>query len=163
MPASAGDVRKAGSIPGLGRFPGGGHATHCRTEGPGGPQSTGSPTRLKLLNRRGINGSLSPGTAVCPPRPPRHALTPQRREEQRAQALHTVSAQSMCKHGPTGVSFVPCRVSCSPHPRSGDFLYVVSLQICYNPVIPVQSEWDFGLFPNRLKKKKKDVFGCTES
>ena len=28
LPASAGDVREAGSIPGLERSPGGGHATH---------------------------------------------------------------------------------------------------------------------------------------
>ena len=27
-PANAGDIREAGSIPGLGRSPGGGHATH---------------------------------------------------------------------------------------------------------------------------------------
>ena len=64
----------------------------------------------------------------------------------------------MCKHGPTGVSLVPCRVSCSPHPLSGDFLYVVSLQICYNPVIPVQSEWGLGLFTNLFKKKKRRVW-----
>ena len=27
-PADAGDIREAGSVPGLGRSPGGGHATH---------------------------------------------------------------------------------------------------------------------------------------
>ena len=49
-PASAGDVRDVGSIPGLGRSPGGGHGNHCRilpwripwTEEPGGLQSIGS-------------------------------------------------------------------------------------------------------------------------
>ena len=49
LPANAGDVRDAGSIPGLGRFPGGGNATHSsilawripRTEEPGGLQSIG--------------------------------------------------------------------------------------------------------------------------
>ena len=48
-PASAGDVRDLGSVPGLGRCPGGGHATHSSTlawripwaEEPGGLQSTG--------------------------------------------------------------------------------------------------------------------------
>ena len=49
-PAEAGDVRDAGSILGLGRSPGGGHATHSSilawripwTEEPGGIQSIGS-------------------------------------------------------------------------------------------------------------------------
>ena len=49
-PASAGDVRDVGSIPGLGRSPAGGHATHSSilawripwTEEPGGLQSMGS-------------------------------------------------------------------------------------------------------------------------
>ena len=49
-PASAGDIRDAGSIPGLGRSPGEGQATHSSilawripwTEQPGGSQSTGS-------------------------------------------------------------------------------------------------------------------------
>ena len=48
-PAEAGDVRDAGSILGLGRSPGGGHATHSSilawripwTEEPGGIQSMG--------------------------------------------------------------------------------------------------------------------------
>ena len=50
LPAKAGDVRDAGSVPGLGRSPGEGMATHSsilawripRTEQPGGLQSTGS-------------------------------------------------------------------------------------------------------------------------
>ena len=50
LPASAGDVRDAGSIPGRGRSPGEGMATHASTlawkipwtEEPGGLQSTGS-------------------------------------------------------------------------------------------------------------------------
>ena len=45
-PANAGDIRDAGSIPGLGRSPGGGHGHHSRilpwriprTEDPGGLQ-----------------------------------------------------------------------------------------------------------------------------
>ena len=48
--ASAGDTRAAGSVPGWGRFPGGGMATHSSilawripwTEEPGGLQSIGS-------------------------------------------------------------------------------------------------------------------------
>ena len=50
LPVSAGDIRDRGSIPGLGRSPGGGQATHSgilawripRTEEPGGLQSMGS-------------------------------------------------------------------------------------------------------------------------
>ena len=48
MPANAGDTREVGSIPGLGRFPGGGMATHSSileialTEEPGKLQSMGS-------------------------------------------------------------------------------------------------------------------------
>ena len=53
LPANAGDVRDAGSIPGLERFPGGGNATHFsilawripQTEEPGGLQSIG-PLRV---------------------------------------------------------------------------------------------------------------------
>ena len=49
-PAYAGDIRDMSSIPGSGRFPGGGHVTHSSilawripwTEEPGKPQSTGS-------------------------------------------------------------------------------------------------------------------------
>ena len=49
-PTNAGDVRDVGSIPGLGRSPAGGHATHSSilawripwTEEPGGLQSIGS-------------------------------------------------------------------------------------------------------------------------
>ena len=49
LPANAGEVRDAGSIPGLGRFPGEGMATHSRilawripwTEEPDGLQSLG--------------------------------------------------------------------------------------------------------------------------
>ena len=49
-PANAGDVRDMGSIPGSGRSPGGGHATHSRflawkipwTEEPGRLQFMGS-------------------------------------------------------------------------------------------------------------------------
>ena len=49
-PANAGDIRDAGLIPGLGRSPGGGMATHSSilawrilwTEEPGGLPSTGS-------------------------------------------------------------------------------------------------------------------------
>ena len=48
LPASAGDIRNVGSIPGSGRSLGGGHATHSSTlawripwtEEPGGLQST---------------------------------------------------------------------------------------------------------------------------
>ena len=47
LPANAGDLRTVGSIPGLGRSPGGGHVTHSSilswripwTEEPGGLQS----------------------------------------------------------------------------------------------------------------------------
>ena len=50
LPANAGDVREVGSIPGSGRSPGGGMATHSSilawripwTEEPGGLQSMGS-------------------------------------------------------------------------------------------------------------------------
>ena len=50
LPAKAGDVREVGSIPGSGRSPGGGMATHSSilawripwTEEPGGLQSMGS-------------------------------------------------------------------------------------------------------------------------
>ena len=50
LPANAGDIRDVGSIPGLGRSPGEGNATHSsilaweipQTEGPGGLQSKGS-------------------------------------------------------------------------------------------------------------------------
>ena len=50
LPANAGDIRDMGLIPGLGRAPGGGHATQSRilawripyTEEPGGLQSMGS-------------------------------------------------------------------------------------------------------------------------
>ena len=48
LPASAGDVRDMGSIPGLGRFPGGGHGNPLQYSclenpmEPGGLQSTGS-------------------------------------------------------------------------------------------------------------------------
>ena len=49
LPANAGDLRDSGSIPGLGRSPGGGNATHSSilawrvpwTEEPGGLQSIG--------------------------------------------------------------------------------------------------------------------------
>ena len=49
-PANSGDIRDAGSVPGLGRSPGGGMATHSCvfvwrilwTEEPGGLQSIGS-------------------------------------------------------------------------------------------------------------------------
>ena len=49
LPANAGDIRDAGSIPGLGRFPGGGHGNPLQysclenpwTEEPGGLQSIG--------------------------------------------------------------------------------------------------------------------------
>ena len=52
LPVSAGDIRDRGSIPGLGRSPGGGQATHSSilawrvpwTEEPGWPQSIGSQT-----------------------------------------------------------------------------------------------------------------------
>ena len=48
-PANAGDIRDTGSIPGLGRSPGGGHGNplqysfleNTRTEKPGGLHSTG--------------------------------------------------------------------------------------------------------------------------
>ena len=48
-PDNAADVTDSGSIPGLGRYPGGSRATHSSilawripwTEGPGGQQSTG--------------------------------------------------------------------------------------------------------------------------
>jgi len=57
LPANAGDIRDSGSIPGLGRSPGGGMATHSRiliwtipwTEEPGGLQSM-EPQRLKQLS-----------------------------------------------------------------------------------------------------------------
>ena len=50
LPASAGDVRDVGSVPGLGRSPGGGHDNHSSilawrvpwTQEPGGLQSMGS-------------------------------------------------------------------------------------------------------------------------
>ena len=50
LPADARDIRNAGMIPGLGRFPGGGNATHFSslawripwTEEPGGLQFTKS-------------------------------------------------------------------------------------------------------------------------
>ena len=56
MPANAGDVRDVGSIPGLGRFPGGGTATHSSilawripwTEEPGRLQSMGSQSWTRL-------------------------------------------------------------------------------------------------------------------
>ena len=49
LPANAGDVKDVGSLPGLGRSPGGGMATHSYilaweipwTEKPGGPQFMG--------------------------------------------------------------------------------------------------------------------------
>ena len=52
LPANAGDIRDEGSIPGSGRSPGGGMATHSSilawriawTEEPGGLQSMGSQT-----------------------------------------------------------------------------------------------------------------------
>ena len=55
LPDNAGDARDVGSIPGLGRSPGEGRATHYsllawripRTEEPGGLQSTGSQ-RVKI-------------------------------------------------------------------------------------------------------------------
>ena len=60
LPASAGDVRDVGSIPGLGRSPGGGHGPlqHSRLENPmdGGAwramvlRVTKSQTRLKCLS-----------------------------------------------------------------------------------------------------------------
>ena len=51
LPTDAGDIRDSGSIPGLGRPPGGGHATHSSilawripwTEEPGRLQSIGPP------------------------------------------------------------------------------------------------------------------------
>ena len=58
LPANAGDTRDPGSIPGLGRSPGGGKETHFsildwkipRTEEPGGLQSLGSQrVRLRVL------------------------------------------------------------------------------------------------------------------
>ena len=50
-PTNAGDIRDMGSIPGLGRYPGGGNSSHFSilvwripwTEEPGGIQSIGSP------------------------------------------------------------------------------------------------------------------------
>ena len=50
LPVNARDARDVGSIPGLGRFPGGGNGNHSNilawrilwTEEPGGLQSTGS-------------------------------------------------------------------------------------------------------------------------
>ena len=55
-PASAGDIRDTGSVPGSGRSPEEGMATHSRilawriprTEEPGGLQSTGSQSRARL-------------------------------------------------------------------------------------------------------------------
>ena len=56
MPANAGDVRDAGSIPGRGRSPGEGKATHASTlawripwtEEPGALQPTGSDSQARL-------------------------------------------------------------------------------------------------------------------
>ena len=54
LPANAGDIRDLGLIPGLGRSPGGGHATHSSilawripwTEEPGGLQSVGLQSQI---------------------------------------------------------------------------------------------------------------------
>ena len=54
LPANAGDIRDAGSIPGLGRFPGGGHGNPLQysclenpwTEEPGGLQSIRSQSHM---------------------------------------------------------------------------------------------------------------------
>ena len=57
MPANAGDTREVGSVPGLGRFPGGGMATHSSileiawTEEPGKLQSMGSQSWTWLSAR----------------------------------------------------------------------------------------------------------------
>ena len=56
LPANAGDVRDASSIPGQGRFPGGGQGNPLHysclenpwREEPGGFQSTGSQSRTRL-------------------------------------------------------------------------------------------------------------------
>ena len=68
-PANARDLRDVGSIPGWGRCPGGGHATHSSilawripwTEEPGGLQSTGSQswTRLKQLSMQSTPGIIT--------------------------------------------------------------------------------------------------------
>ena len=68
-PVNAGDVRDTGLIPGSGRSPGGGMATHSnilaweipRTEEPGGLQSIGSQswTRLKRLSPHTVFPSIS--------------------------------------------------------------------------------------------------------
>ena len=71
LPANAGDIRDAGSIPGLGRFPGGGHGNPLQysclenpwTEEHGGLQSIGlkSRTRLKQLNPLSTQTNKYPG------------------------------------------------------------------------------------------------------
>ena len=56
LPANAGDIRDAGSIPGLGRFPRGGHGNPLQysclenpwTEEPGGLQSMESQSQTQL-------------------------------------------------------------------------------------------------------------------
>ena len=55
QPTSAGDVRSVGSVPGLGRSPGGGHGNSIIlawripwTEEPGGLQSVGSQSGTQL-------------------------------------------------------------------------------------------------------------------
>ena len=69
LSANAGDGRDSDSIPGWGRSPGGGHATHSNilawrilwTEGPGGLQSMGSQSWTRLSRR-----ALTRGEAELP-------------------------------------------------------------------------------------------------
>ena len=65
-PANAGDIKDTGLIPGLGRHPGGGRATHSSilawripwTEEPGGLQSTESQTVRHDCSNLGCAHSL---------------------------------------------------------------------------------------------------------
>ena len=82
-PVNAGDIRNVGSIPGLGRCPGGGHATHstllipsvvCISMQPYGPQPTGLLCSWGFSRKEYWNGLPCPpqrlfpiqGSNLCP-------------------------------------------------------------------------------------------------
>ena len=56
LPANAGVIRDVGSVPGLGRSPGGGHGNALQ---PGGEQSTGLQSRTPL-KKLSMHTSLQP-------------------------------------------------------------------------------------------------------
>ena len=53
-PASAGDIRDVGSVPGLGRSPGGGHGSSCQYSCLENPMDREEPGRLQSVGSRRV-------------------------------------------------------------------------------------------------------------